>query len=280
MDQLLNRPELQSAVIPFIVALSCYLGLKKFTASAWIWALFAAFLVSSSLINGITLTPLTGTRKIILLVLASFMVAGLAPVIIQRVNLRRGASTLLGVMAILLVFWKVVARMETAAMISFMVGGVAFVLWLTWAFGRLASNPARLHGAGFSLLLGTGLSAIAGASALLGQLALSLAFASGAVLLAWVLVGKSTAPAQPNRSISTLPYALAPSLFGLAAVVFASLPWYALIPLASIPLVAKIMPGKPDSRFLAGLAGSLPGLMIAFAVAFWVWQTGNSSSGY
>ena len=280
MEQLLSRPEIQSAAVPFIAALLCYLGLKKFTASAWIWALFTAFLVASSLINGTTLTPLTGTRKIILLILASCVVAGLAPAVIQRVNLRRGASVIFGVLAILWVFWKVMARMEITAMASLMAGGVVLVLWLTWMFGQLTANQARLHGAGFSLLLGTGLSATAGASALLGQLALSLSAASGAILLAWVLVGKSAGPGQPNRSISTLPYALAPGLLGLAAVIFARLPWYALIPLAMIPLVAKLLPGKPDSRFLAALASSLPGLFIAIAVAFWIWQAGNSESGY
>ena len=280
MDQLLSRPEIQSAVVPFLVALLCYLGLKKLTASAWIWALFAAFLAASILINGSTLIPLTGTRKIILLVLASCLVAGLAPTIIRRVNLRRGASAILGVLAILWIFWRVVARMEVTSMVSFLAGGVVLVLWLTWIFGRLTGNQARLHGAGFSLLLGTGLSAIAGASALLGQLALSLSAASGAVLLAWVLIGKSTGPAQPNRSISTLPYALAPALFGLAAVIFERVPWYALIPLASIPLASQLIPGKPDSRFLAALASSLPGLIVALGVAFWIWHSGNSDSGY
>ena len=280
MDQLLSRPEIQSAVAPFIVALACYLGLKKFSAAAWIWALFAAFLVAASLINGAAFTPLTGTRKIILLVLASCLIAGLVPAFVQRVSLRRGAPVVFGVAAVLWVFWKVVARMEVTAMISFLVGGVVLVLSLTWLFGRLSSNPAKLHGAGFSLLLGTGLSAIAGASALLGQLALSLSAASGAVLLGWVLVGKAAGSGQPNRSIATLPYALAPALFGLAGVIFARVPWYALVPLASIPLVINLIPGKPDSRFLAALAGSLPGLFIACATAFWIWQRGNSSSGY
>ena len=145
MDQLLSRPEIQSAVAPFIVALACYLGLKKFSAAAWIWALFTAFLVAASLINGAAFTPLTGTRKIILLVLASCLIAGLVPAFVQRVSLRRGASVVFGVAAVLWVFWKVVARMEVTAMISFLVGGVVLVLSLTWLFGRLSSNPAKLQ---------------------------------------------------------------------------------------------------------------------------------------
>ena len=280
MDQLLNRPEIQSAVVPFAVALTCYLGLKKITPSAWIWALFTAFLVAASLINGFTFTPMTGTRKIILLVLASCLVAGIFPAIIQRVSLRRGVPAVIAILAIVWVFWKALARMEITSMLYLLLGGVALILCLTWLFGRLSSHPAKLHGAGFSMLLGTGLAAMVGASALLGQLALSMATASAAILLVWVLVGGAAGSSQPNRYITAFPYALAPALFGLAAVIFARVPWYALILLASIPLAIQSIPGKPDSRFLAALAGSLPGLLIAFAVAYWIWQTGSSSSGY
>ena len=280
MEQILNRPEIQSAVVPFTVALLSYLGLRKHTPAAWIWALFAAFLIAAGLINGATFTPLTGTRKIILLVLASLIVAALGPVVVQQARLQRSVSAALGIIAILLVFWAVVTRMEVTAIALFLVGGVALVLWLTWIFDRISDDPARLHGAGFSLLLGTGLSATAGASALLGQLALALSASSGAVLLGWVLTGKTGKSNQASGSISTLPYVLAPVLLGLAAVIFARLPWYALIPLASIPLVTRLLPGELESRFLRSVVSTLPGLLIALAVAFWIWQSGSSASGY
>ncbi|UCH41063.1 MAG: hypothetical protein JSU67_05110, partial [Gammaproteobacteria bacterium] len=173
------------------------------------------------------------------------------------------------------------ARMEFSGILLFLAGGLALTLWLAWTFERITRDDARLHGAGFGLLLGTGLSATAGASALLGQLALALAAATGGMLLAWVLLGKAARSGGSNATISTLPYVLAATLLGLAAVVFARLPWYALIPLASIPLAASLVTLKPDSRFLAALLYSLPGLIIALATAFWVWQAGaSSSSGY
>jgi len=58
------------------------------------------------------------------------------------------------------------------------------------------------------------------------------------------------------------------------------LPWYALLALAAIPLAVSLMPLKPDSRFLSALLCSLPGLLIAIAVAIWSWQTGSQDSGY
>ena len=281
MEQILDRPEFQSAVIPFVVAMLVYAGLKKLTAGAWIWALFAAFLISSSLINGTTLSPLTGTRKIILLVLGSLILAGLVPYLIRQVKLPRAAAPVLTILALLWVFGKVVARMDLIEIALFLAGGVGLVLWLTWTFGRIANDDSRLHSAGFTLLLGTGLSAAAAASALLGQLALSLAAASGGMLLAWVLQGKAVGSGRVSGSISTPPYVLSAALIGLAAIIFARLPWYALIPLAAIPLATSLVPVKPDARFLSALVNSLPGLIIALAVSYWVWQAGSSnSSGY
>lgn len=281
MEQFLDRPEFQSAVIPFGSALLVYAGLRKFTAAAWICALFAGFLISVGLINGATITPLTGTRKIILLVLGSLVLAALAPLLIRQIKLQRAVAPILTILALLWIFWKVVARMEFSGILLFLAGGLALAIWLAWTFERIARDDARLHGAGLGLLLGTGLSATAGASALLGQLALALAAATGGVLLAWVLIGRAARSANLNASIGTLPYVLAATLFGLAAVVFARMPWYALIPLASIPLAASLVPVKTDSPFLAALLYSLPGLVIALATAFWVWQAGASnSSGY
>ncbi|MCP4983653.1 MAG: hypothetical protein GY935_24510 [Gammaproteobacteria bacterium] len=280
MEQILNRPEIQSAVAPFIVALLFSLGLKKVTASAWIWSIFAAFLIAASLINGLTLTPLTGTRKIILAVLGALVVSALAPGVIQRANLRRSLLVLLPMLAVLWVFWKVAMRMEITGIALFVTAAVGLVVALTWAFDRLTGDPASFHAAGFSLMLGTGLCATAAASALLGQLALSLSAASGAVLLAWVLFGNAVKSPHLSKSLTALPYILAPALFGIAAVLLARLPWYALIPLATIPAATSLVPGKIESRFFSALVQSIPGLVIALVVSFWVWQTGSSDSGY
>jgi hypothetical protein len=281
MEQLLDRPEFQSAVIPFLVALLFYSGLRKLTATAWVWAIFAAFLVSAGLINGFILTPLTGTRKIILLVLGALILAGLAPYLIRQLKLQSAVAPVLTILALIWVFGKVVARMDLTGIALFLIGGVGLVLWLLWAFDRIAGSDARLHGAGFSLLLGIGLSATAAASALLGQIALSLAAASGGAFLAWVLQGKAVNSGKASASIATLPYVLSAALIGIAAVIFARLPWYALIPLAAIPLATSLIPVKFESRFLNALLSSLPGLVIALGVAFWVWQASSSnSSGY
>jgi hypothetical protein len=279
MEQLLSRPEIQSAVVPFVIALVAYLGLRKITAEAWLWALLVAFLASAALINGLIVTPLTGTRKIILLVTASFIAAALLHWILRSDNLQRRFTTIISQVALLWVFWAVVGRMGSAAMVLFLFGSISLVLVSEHLFVRVIDKPAQLHAAGFSLLLGVGLSATAAASALLGQLALALAAASGGALLGWVL-SDSTSRQQTRQSIAVLPYFMAPALLGVAAVMFARLPWYALIPLTSIPLAVSLVPQKSESRFVNALLASLPGLAIALGVAFYVWHTGSSDSGY
>ncbi len=278
MDQFLSKPEVQSAVMPFILGFVLYFGLRKVTAVAWLWAVFAAFLISASLINGLTITPLTGTRKIILLILASFILVGFIQHLIPSTKIRRTIIPILSIGALLWVFWKIVLRMEAVDMVIFLSASIALILWLIWTFERINQDEAHFQGAGFSLLLGTGLSAAVGASALLGQLALSLSAASGGAFLAWVLIGKMVNSKNPAGS--TLPYALSAALLGLAAVIFARVPWYALIALATIPFVTSYMPNQLNTRFSNALISSLPGLLIALATAYWIWNTGDSGSGY
>jgi len=279
MDNLLSRPEVQSALLPFVIALAVALALRKFRTTAWLWAMSAAFAVSATLINGFTLTPLTGTRKIILLIAAALLIAALLPRVLKRFRLQRPVIDLYCLLALAWVFWAVVARMDTEPGLQFAVGSVVLGMVLQRLFERIEADPARLHGAGLSLLLGVGLSATAAASALLGQLALALAAASGGAFLAWVLAGvDSGVPAK--QPVVTLPYVVAPLLIGLAANLFARLPWQALVPLALIPLAVSLVPDKFESRFARAALASLPGLVIALAVAFWVWQTSSPDYGY
>ncbi len=282
MEQFLARPELQSAVIPFVVGLAVAAGLRKITAGAWIWALFAAFLCSALLINGATLTPLTGTRKIILLILGACLSASLGAFVLRSVNLQRQAATALVILAVFWIFWVVIGRYDGRSVVIFTAGELALILFTAWGLDRCRRHEAQLHAAGLGLLLGTGLCAMLGSSALLGQLALALGAACGGLLLAWVLL-----PGQPGgeqvhgQPLAILPYLMPAVTIGLAAVIFARLPWYALAPLAAIPLATSLVPYRSESRFLTALVGSLPGLILAGATAFWVWFAGSSTaSGY
>lgn len=282
MEELLVRPEMQSAVIPFIVGLAVAAGLRTITSSAWIWALFAAFLCSALLINGATLTPMTGTRKIILLVLGACLVAGLAAPVLRSVSLQRQAVVGVVILAMLWIFWAVIARRDPVAIGLFIAGAVTLVLVAGWGLDRCRKHEARLHGAGLGLMFGTGLCAMLGSSALLGQLSLALAAGCGGLLLAWVLLPSQANGERVNdRPLATLPYLMPAVTIGLAAVIFARLPWFALAPLAGIPFATSLATYRIESRFLSALVNSLPGMVIAGATAVWVWHVSSSSaSGY
>jgi len=189
-------------------------------------------------------------------------------------------TALFAAAAFLWIFWAIAQRMAPLDMSQMVIGGILLLTFLSWAIDRLGPSSERFHAGGFGLLLGTGLCAAAGASALLGQLALSLAATSGSLLLAWVLLGDPSGSNSSTRSRGALPYALAAGLLGLAAVILAKVPWYALVPLATIPVATRLVPSVSGNRFLKALTGSLPGIVIALATAAWVWRSTSTASGY
>jgi len=268
--------------MPFIVGLAVAAGLRKITSNAWIWALFAAFLCSALLINGTMLEPLTGTRKIILLILGACLVSSLGAFLLRSLNLQRQAATGLVILGVFWIFWTVLGRYDGRAVVIFTAGLLTLVLFTAWGLDRCRNQEAQLHAAGLGLLLGTGACALLGSSALLGQLALALAAACGGLYLTWVVLpGQSGGEQLHARPLAIMPYLMPAVSIGMAAVIFARLPWYALAPLAVIPLATSLVPYRSESRLLSALVNSLPGLIIAGATALWVWYAGSSSaSGY
>ena len=67
MDEVLTNPVIQTAVVPFVVALTAGALLNRF---GWYWAGLAViigFIACAWLIMDLKLVPLTSTRKIIML---------------------------------------------------------------------------------------------------------------------------------------------------------------------------------------------------------------------
>jgi hypothetical protein len=125
-----------------------------------------------------------------------------------------------------------------------------------------------------ALGLGTGISALLGASALLGQLGIAIGAIAGGYLL--LLVFKQEIPLGSNL---TLPVGLLSSLLGIAAVVYASLPWYSLLPLALIPVTINIpLPGELSRffRLLLLAAYTLPLTIIAIVITWYVTSSNQS----
>lgn len=235
MDDLLTNPVFQTAVVPFIVALIAGLILNR---CGWYWAgltIIIGFIACAWLIMDLKLSPLSSTRKIILLGFIA-VAAGIALDVYS--GTRRYIPYVLficGAVAALWVIWPVLMRREGMEFWLLAAGAGVYAGWQVMMMERLRAQPIRAGSAALSLGVGTGVAAVMGASALLGQLASSIAAASGAYLLLAMFFSKQSA-----GSLLTLPVALLCGLLGIAGHVYATLPWYVLPLLAIIPPLACI----------------------------------------
>jgi len=119
----------------------------------------------------------------------------------------------------------------------------------------------------FALALGTGLSALLGATALYGQLAAAIAAAVGPRLLLHVL-GKPVAAG----SVMIVPLVAVSALLGLGAVVYSKLPWYSLLVLALIPALARVPIPASMPRLLQTVVSVLIISVPAALAIFLTWQ--------
>src|SRR5215510_12116769 len=237
MDSLLSHPAVQGGLAPFVVGLAvvAILGRAKLGGLA----VSAGFCLAVALLSGLAFSPLSATRKIVLLALV-------APAIGVLVDLAVKSGRTLAVLIALAcgaltvwVFWSVLQQKTPAQALLLGGGTAAFVAWVVWTTLALAGQPVR-----------------AGAAALM----LGLGAAAGGFLLWQMVTGRKIAAGFTL----TLSAALAAGLLAAAALVLAELPWYALIALAVIPLAVRLP--APDrlpvwlQAFIVSAYGFVPAL--------------------
>ena len=267
MDTLLNNPAVQAGIIPFVVALIVVLILRPFGRFAVGLAVMAGFLAAVAVTAGFTFPPKTSTHKIVTLALASVPVAvllHLRPVawrIFAPITIAAGAA------AVLWVVWPVVSRREGMEFWLLILGAGVYGAWMTASMDSLYGHSGRSITASVALGFGTGLAALLGASALLGQLGIALGAATAAVALLHLFTQREKA----GRMLS-FPVGVLTGVLGVAAMVYAKLPWFVLPILGLIPLLAHI---PLSSRLNAWLQFILLGLITlagAAAAVFVTWR--------
>ncbi|MDH5546032.1 MAG: hypothetical protein OEZ43_10590 [Gammaproteobacteria bacterium] len=236
MEDILNNPAAQGGIIPFIAAFMTSLLLVR------IWRLYGfavliALLSMVALTTGIQFDPLTSTRKIVLLAIFAPFVGIALEYLHPAKRIHRGVAVVFGVAAPLWLLWPYLMRQETLPMISIGGGMVVFSLWMTLGFVSLKqvsslAGMSALSAAGF----GVGGAALLGASAFLGQMGISIGV-GGLAVISTLLLSHHNSNA---RFIELLFAGVVISLIGVAAVIYASMPWYVLIVLATIPILARI----------------------------------------
>ncbi|MDH3689285.1 MAG: hypothetical protein OEU36_07370 [Gammaproteobacteria bacterium] len=267
MNNLLSYPEVQSVLLPFVVSLTSGLILKRW---GWCWAgigVLLGYLVATLPLNGFQFVPLTGTRKVIVLALAAGIFGLVIDPLQLKTRLRFTMFFAIGALAIAWIIWPVVSRKETLEMSALLAGGLVYCGWLAASLELLRQDSLRVASATVALGAGTGLAATLGATALLGQMGISVAAASGACLIIVVFSARNTAD-----TVLTFAVGLVLGLLGYVAFVFARLPWFALLPLALVPVVARLPLPQRLPRILQAVAttavASLPAIVAVLSVYF------------
>jgi len=268
-------PQVQTGAIPFLGALLIALLLRPL---GWTWSglgLAAGFYASAYAVNVLHFTPLSSTAKLLLIGFGAVLM-GLAA------DLYRGSRQqsfpvlfLFGAASAGWLLWPLISRQELSAIWPSVLPAIVYLGWMAAWSDAVRARPLRATGAAWVLGLTIGAACVIGASASLGQLAIALGVAAGALwLLAIAMAGLRTGSVF---ALTALVLAAAASLNG---VFYAKIPWYSLLPLAAVPLAAIIPLPNTLSRFAEALLSAALMLPFGLLAVFLTWRISGSDSLY
>jgi hypothetical protein len=235
----LDNPAVQGGLAPLVVALviGIVLGSTRRvgrTPVAWL-AVLSGYLASTWLATGIAFSPLTSTRKILLIV----VVAALAGLVadIARANARRldAAFAVVGGVAAAWAFQSILVQREAMAAIGMALGIAAYAGTQTWLLVQHRADGLRTAAIGVGLGIATGAAAVISASIGFLLSGVSVAAGAGALLLVQVLGRRHL----PSGYTGTVAVGLGCALFALGAMLLAEMPWFVLPLLLLVPLGAR-----------------------------------------
>jgi hypothetical protein len=273
MDELINHPAVQAGAAPFLAGLLA-VGLL-YRARLGGLAVVAGFAAAVALISGFGFTPLTATRKIVLLGLLAPLLGLGVDWFSKPTRAVIAILTVLSAASAVWVFWAVLAQKEFADALrlgAIVAVSTAVSVALTLS---LVSRPVRVAGAGLCLGLGTGVAAVLAASTQYGQYGIAIGASCGAVLLLQMLLGRSI----PTGATFALSASLLCALLGSAAFVLASLPWPALTLLALVPLAARVPLPARTPVWLQAILVCIFAMLPAMAAFYLTWTAANGTPG-
>jgi hypothetical protein len=237
---LLANPIVQSSVLPLAAGLACAALLYPLRLEGL--AAIAGFLVAVFAIGNFAFEPLTATRKIVLVGAAAAVLGALFDALVKPNRFNGPALGAIAGGAALWVFASVLRQKAPVEAAAFGAGVFALTAWLVAATVTLRFDPARAGAAGLALGLGSGVAAVLGASALIGQYGMAYGAACGGFLLLLLALGPRV---QAGTSL-TLSAAVLGALLGAAGVLLAELHWASLAALALVPVLVRLpLPGAP-----------------------------------
>lgn len=264
MSTLFDDPMFQAGIAPFVVAALVAALLGRTRASGL--AIAAALVTTLVLTTGISFTPLSASRKALLLVLLAPAVAlALDALAAQAPRFVPWLIAAVVGLAGVWVFQSVLSQREGAAAWALGSGVALFVFLLVGLTLRVRDDNVAGSACALGLGIAVGVSAVLSAS--IGNLMNGIALAAGAgALLAWQFgIGRAT-PAgwTPGLTAGT-----AAAFFAASTFVLAELPWTALALLLLVPVVASLplFPDRPARMRIAlrGIVCMLSGVPAVLA---------------
>lgn len=251
MLNLLDHPAVQAGVAPLVVALIVAVALSR-TRFAWL-AIVAGYATMIALSTGFAFSPLTASRKVMVLCLGAPLAGIAADLLFRKTRCASPALSLVAGALTIWVFQSIYRQREGLAAIATASGIALFAVALVYAMLRLRGDGLRAGAAGLGLGLATGVAGLLSAS--IGFLAagISVAAASGALLLVQVF----SAPALPAGFTGALSIGMSTALFAAGTLLLAELQWYALPLLLLVPAAAMLPAPERAPRLVraAVLAG-------------------------
>jgi hypothetical protein len=258
-NELLNHPAIEAGIIPFVIALIAGALLPRRYAW-WSTVIFAiAYFFAAWLILDGRLTPLSSSRKLVILGMGAVVVGFISHLSFSAATLQR-ILIAIAVIAIGWLIWPKLTRLDITQQLITGGGAAIYAIWLTFAFHQLRDEDIASSISATILGFATGLCALIGASSLLGELGIAMGASTAAISL-YGLSKRIDHSAGFYFAISVLC-----TLIGVASVLYAKVPWHTLIALASIPLVAMLFEWRYKNGWLRIIKLSVL-LLIPAAVA-------------
>jgi len=228
-------------------------------------AIIAGFAITIYLSSGFAYAPLTASRKIIWLGLASTLLA--IPLSFANWSLWRPLLTVLGASAAVWVGIHLLLQHPVPIALQWGAGCMLFVGWIVFWMDDLHDYPVRAASAGMALGLGAGISLLLAGSSLLGKF--DLAVGSAALAFLFIMLVSNT-HLSASRSF-TLPLSLIVGLSACLALLTTKLHWYTLAALAAIPLAAKLPVSDNSPVWIQATLLSAATLVCALGAVYSSW---------
>jgi len=264
-----NNPAVQAAVqgglVPFVVAVIVAAVLNR---SRFMWlAIVAGYAAQVALATGFSFSPLSASRKILLLALLAPLVGIAADMVAARARSTGHVTAALAGAAAVWVFITILGQKEGSQAWIAGAGIALFAFAMTALLVSLRDDALRTGAAALGLGLATGITALMSASVGFMTSGIAVAASAGALLLVWVVNSRPVAPGL----LGTLTIGVMIALFSEGSLMLAKLPWYALVSLLLVPIAVRLPAPASASVFARTFVLCLYALVAALIPIAAVW---------